>query len=152
MKTIYLLALCFACAFVQAQGYEYTKPKTTTPTGTSTYLNLMSQKQSQTTYESNIENGWYAATLNYTNYTTYTSSTYTLNVYVNADRVTVITFGNGGTVHIGTNNEGYIYTGGYLDFVEDDTGDLTEASTTVSVTYLSSSTVSKKFEILIENL
>ena len=53
-----------------------------------------------------IENGWYQATVQYNNYKTGTNSTYTLNVKVEYNNVTVIDFGNGGSVHTGYNNEG----------------------------------------------
>lgn len=82
----------------------------------------------------NIENGWYKASVKYYNPKTYTRSTYTLNVKVEYNRVTVIDFGNGGSVHSGYNNSGYYYNGGTLFFKKDYQGNITSATTTVSIT------------------
>jgi hypothetical protein len=87
----------------------------------------------------NIENGWYEATVKYFNPKTYTKSTYTLNVKVEYNRVIVIDFGNGGSVHSGYNNSGYFYNGGNLMFQKDFNGNVTSATTTVSVSEGSSS-------------
>ena len=61
-----------------------------------------------------IDDGWYSAIVKYMNPGTYTTSRYRLNVKVQYDRVVAIDFGNGGTLHTGMNNEGYIYNGGTL--------------------------------------
>lgn len=61
-----------------------------------------------------IDDGWYSAIVKYMNPGTYTTSRYRLNVKVQYDRVVAIDFGNGGTLHAGMNNEGYLYTGGTL--------------------------------------
>jgi hypothetical protein len=81
-----------------------------------------------------IEDGWYQATVKYYNYNTGTNSTYTLNVKVEDDEVIEIDFGNGGSVHTGYNNEGYIYSGGDLSFTKDYNDNITEAYTTVTIT------------------
>ena len=81
-----------------------------------------------------IENGWYTATVKYFNSSTYTRSTYTLNVRVENDRVTAIDFGNGGSVHSGYNNSGYFYSGGYLYFETDINSNIVAATTKVTVT------------------
>ncbi|MFD2246652.1 hypothetical protein [Pontibacter ruber] len=82
-----------------------------------------------------IENGWYKATVKYYNYNTYTRSTYTLSVKVEYDRVTAIDFGNGGSVHSGYNNSGYLYTGGTLYYQTDyTTGEITSATGRVTIT------------------
>lgn len=80
-----------------------------------------------------IDDGWYEATVNYSNYKTGTNATYTLNVKVEYGVVAKIDFGNGGSVHSGYNNEGYIYTGGYLSFEKNYNGDIVAATTTVTV-------------------
>jgi len=61
-----------------------------------------------------IDDGGYSAIVKYMNPGTYTTSRYRLNVKVQYDRVVAIDFGNGGTLHSGINNEGYLYTGGTL--------------------------------------
>ena len=80
-----------------------------------------------------IEDGWYKATVQYTNYSTGTNSNYTLKVYVQYDTVIKIDFGNGGSVHTGYNNEGYIYGGGTLSFETGYDGNITAATTTVTI-------------------
>jgi len=80
-----------------------------------------------------IEDGWYRATIKYTNYSTGTNSTYSLNVKVEYGKVSRIDFGNGGSVHSGYNNEGYIYSGGYLSFEKDYNGNIIAATTTVTI-------------------
>ena len=81
-----------------------------------------------------IENGRYEATVYYSS-TTGQKSTYELIVTVMNDAVTAIHFGNGGSVHSGFNNEGYIYSGGNLTFSRDYKGNITGASTTVKISY-----------------
>lgn len=80
-----------------------------------------------------IEDGWYNATVKYTNYSTGTNSTYSLKVKVKFGKVSTIDFGNGGSVHNGYNNEGYIYSGGYLSFETDYNGNTVAATTTVTI-------------------
>jgi len=79
-------------------------------------------------YYDGIEDGWYSATVS-VGY-----NKYTLDVYVKYNTVTIIDFGNGGSVHSGPNNSGYSYYGGQLSFSTDYNGNITEASTTVTVT------------------
>ena len=80
-----------------------------------------------------IKDGSYKATVQYSNYSTGTNSNYTLIVDVQDDKVISIDFGNDGSVHAGYNNEGYIYSGGYLSFETDYDGNITTASTTVTI-------------------
>ena len=80
-----------------------------------------------------IKDGWYEAIVGYSNYNTGTNSNYKLNVKVEYNSVTIIDFGNGGSVHSGINNEGYLYTGGYLSFEKDSEGNIIVATTNVSV-------------------
>jgi len=81
-----------------------------------------------------IPDGWYKANVVYYNYNTGTQATYTLKVLVSYGSVTTIDFGNGGSVHSGYNNEGYVYSGGYLSYQTDySTGQITSASASVSI-------------------
>lgn len=80
-----------------------------------------------------LDDGWYKSIVKYTNYATGTNSTYRLEVKVLYDRVTVISFGNGGSVHSGMNNEGYLYTGGNLQSETDYYGRIIAYTTTVNV-------------------
>ena len=93
-----------------------------------------------------IEDGWYKATVEYYHYGTGTRSTYTLNVEVEYDKVVTIDFGDG-SVHSGYNNSGYTYTGGFLSYRKDYDGNITEATTRVSIYTQAGSTIT--FDILI---
>ncbi len=86
--------------------------------------------QSQNTY--GISNGWYNATVEYSNYSTGTNATYSLKVKVESNNVVAIDFGNGGSIHNGFNSEGYIWSGGYLTFDKDYNGAITAAKASVS--------------------
>ncbi len=97
-----------------------------------------------------IDDGWYEATVKYTNYSTWTTSSYILDVYVSDDRVTTIDFGNDGSFHTGFNSDGYLYSGGYFSFEKDYAGNITAATTTVTVTFLSGTSGTKQFKIRIE--
>jgi hypothetical protein len=94
-----------------------------------------------------IKDGWYQATVKYTNYSTYTNSTYTLDVKVEYGNITVIDFGNAGSVHTGYNNEGYIYTGGSLNYEKDYEGNIIAATARVTISQDNSM---KYFDIRIE--
>lgn len=96
-------------------------------------LSLQYNGVSSSTSYLTIEDGWYEATIKYSNSNTYTRSTYTLNVQVQSDRVVRIDFGNGGSVHSGYNNSGYYYSGGYLNFSYDFNGNIVGATTRVTV-------------------
>ena len=80
-----------------------------------------------------IEAGWYKALVKYNNTRTFTKSNYTLKVKVEYGKVTAIDFGNGGSVHTGYNNEGYIYSGGTLSYEKNYQGEITGASCRVMV-------------------
>jgi len=82
---------------------------------------------------STLEDGWYASTVQYSNYSTGTNARYTLNVKVEYDKITNIDFGNGGSVHSGFNNEGYIYSGGFLIVEKDFAGNIVAATAAVTV-------------------
>jgi hypothetical protein len=95
-----------------------------------------------------IKDGWYTAKVKYTNYSTGTNATYKLDVKVEFNNVVKIDFGNDGSVHTGYNNEGYIFSGGYLNVETDYTsGDILSASTTVTI---SDTNGMKYFKITIE--
>ena len=80
-----------------------------------------------------IPDGWYKAKVRYTNYSTGTNSIYALNVGIEYGRISKIDFGNGGSVHSGYNNEGYIYSGGNLSYDTDYNGNIVAASATVTI-------------------
>ena len=61
-----------------------------------------------------IDDGWYETTIKYQNLATGTRATYTLNVKVQYGNVVKIDFGNGGSLHSGVNNSGYLWSGGYI--------------------------------------
>src|SRR4051812_20385552 len=97
---------------------------------------LSPQRPCQSYYSFNkLEDGWYKATVEYFNYRTYTRSTYTLRVAVENDAVTKIDFGNGGSVHTGYNNSGYRFTGGFLSFRKNYTGQIESASSLITIYY-----------------
>lgn len=81
-----------------------------------------------------ISDGWYKAKVEYYNDKTQYKNTYTLKVKVSYGSVTVIDFGNGGSVHSGYNNEGYYYSGGSLTIHRDYSGNVTYVDGTVTVT------------------
>jgi hypothetical protein len=112
-----------------------------------TFSNLNIVKSSNEVLYGDIKDGWYAATVKYTNYSTYTNSTYSLDVKVEYGRIVKIDFGNGGDVHTGYNNENYYYTGGNLNYETDYNGDITAATATVTITQDGST---KYFKIRIE--
>jgi hypothetical protein len=76
---------------------------------------------------SGIEDGWYQATVGYSNYS------YTLNVKVEDNTVTEIDFGNGGSIHSGQNSSEYTYSGGSLSFGIDSNGKITSGNASISV-------------------
>lgn len=80
-----------------------------------------------------LEDGWYSATVNYVNTGTSHKAKYTLKVKVVSDRVTIIDFGDG-YIHSGTNNSGYYYNGGSLEFTRNYDGELVSAITKVTIT------------------
>lgn len=93
-----------------------------------------------------ISNGKYEATVYYSSSTGH-RATYQLIVTVFNDAVTIIHFGNNGSVHTGYNNEGYTYSGGTLRFSKDYNGKITGASTTVKVKYLNGTLVQYNIEL-----
>lgn len=84
-------------------------------------------------YGKGLKDGWYEATVKYSNSNTYTRSTYTLHVEVSSNRVIKIDFGDGGSVHSGINNSNYYYSGGFLNFQYDLDRNIIGATTRVTV-------------------
>jgi len=82
---------------------------------------------------SSIRDWWYTATVDYTNLKTFYKANYTLDVRVEWDRVTIISFPKGGSLHSGVNNSGYVYSGGWLTFERNYYGDIIAAATRVTV-------------------
>lgn len=129
MKSIFLtITLVFTLSLLQAQDFS--------PVPNAAELDVKT-----------IDNGWYDASVAYYNPSTYQRSNYTLSVKVEYDRVTVIDFGNGGSVHSGYNNSGYTYTGGSLTMKRDYEGNIVAATTRVSV---SDSNGTRTFDITIQ--
>ncbi len=97
--------------------------------------NILHESNSELSIASGgIDDGWYKARVKYSNYSTGTYETYTLNVKVSYDKVSEIDFGNGGSVHSGYNSEGYYYSGGSLYFETDYDGTISAATATVTIT------------------
>lgn len=158
-KIIFLLLLSLVGTLIKAQSYQYYSPepyKPVQPSALELLYQIQSQKKQNNTQPQqnfnvqNIENGWYNATVEYSNSKSYTTSTYTLSVYVSEERVTAIDFGNGGSVHTGLNYDGYFYTGGYLDIEWNYNNKISSATTKVSITYSSSTIGTKYFTISLD--
>lgn len=80
-----------------------------------------------------LENGWYDAEVTYYNPSTETKSTYALDVKIHNDRAIAISFGEGESIHTGSNNSGYSYSGGDLTFYQNKNGKIISADTTVKI-------------------
>lgn len=128
-KQFLLVALLLFSVFVYSQsgvpsgGYYQSVPNPYHPAN-----------QNRQTNQSNSFAGWIGATIQYTSNTGH-KATYTLNVAIQDNRVVAIDFGNGGSVHAGQNNSGYIYQGGELYMSQDMYGNVTSMYTTVRITY-----------------
>ena len=128
-KQFLLIALLMFSSFVYSQsgvpsgGYYQSVPNPYHPAN-----------QNRQTNQGNSFEGWIEATVQYSSNTGHTA-TYTLNVAVQDFRVVAIDFGNGGSVHAGYNNSGYIYKGGELHMTQDMYGNVTSMYTTVLITY-----------------
>ncbi|WP_143069897.1 hypothetical protein [Hymenobacter actinosclerus] len=94
-------------------------------TGSSLAAPISPSENLNTSEIGGIDDGWYEATVKYRNPSTWTMSTYRLNVKVRYGRVVAIDFGNGGSIHTGMNNEGYIFGGG--DIYTDSYGNTTSS-------------------------
>lgn len=81
-----------------------------------------------------IKNGWYDASVHYSNYNTNFESTYKLRVKVRGDYVVAIDFGNGGELHEGNNDSGYSYDGDQLVYHYNRNNQIHSATTTVNIT------------------
>ena len=79
-----------------------------------------------------LKEGWYEATVKYSNSNTYTTSTYTLDVKVENNKVVEISFGDGKSVHSGYNTHNYTYSGGLLNYRYYN-GQISLAETTVTI-------------------
>jgi hypothetical protein len=85
-------------------------------------------------YGKKVNDGNYKATVRYTNYATNYKATYSLKVQVRYGRVTAIYFEDGGSIHSGFNNSGYLYQGGTIQYSYDSDGDITSAVAKVTIT------------------
>ncbi len=93
-----------------------------------------------------LDDGTYEAIVEYRNYSTQTSSKYSLTVVVVNDRVIQINFGNGGNINYKSPNI-QSYSGGQLRFTTDLYGDITGATTTVTVRELNGSTLNFRISL-----
>lgn len=101
-------------------------------------------------YSQNVlEDGTYSAIVEYYNPKTYQNSRYQLQVTVSSDRVIAIHFGNGGSLHSGSNNSEYRYQGGVLSFSTDYNGNITSAQASVSI-YYSNTNSTTTYKIIIQ--
>lgn len=94
-----------------------------------------------------LEDGNYEAAVYSYNSSTGHKAKYSLAVTISKDKVIAIHFSNGGSVHIGYNNEGYIYSGGNLSFTQDYQGNIIGASAEVRVRYLNGTTQQFSIEL-----
>lgn len=90
--------------------------------------------QSRQSSQNNGFDGWIEATIQYSSNTGH-HATYTLDVAIQDFRVVAIDFGNGGYIHTGQNNSGYVYQGGELYTTQDIYGNITSMYTTVRISY-----------------
>jgi hypothetical protein len=112
---------------------DYAQPGGGTPFKTATLLQSRLRQQANELGLKSLDDGWYAAMVSYDNSNTLTLSTYTLDTKVQQNRVVVISFPNGGSVHSGPNNSGYIYSGGDLELDHVISGDIVRAFTIVYI-------------------
>jgi len=96
-------------------------------------LNLQAFTPATRNTQKTLTDGWYYAEVAYYNYATYLSADYTLKVKVKDGMVIIIYLNNGGVLHWGINNEGYLYTGGKLDVKEDKKSQKLQYTTQVSI-------------------
>ena len=80
-----------------------------------------------------LPDGQYYADVSYFNYPTTNSAEYNLKVRVRSGQVIIIHLDNGGVVHYGINNEGYLYTGGMLKVHQNKKANKLEYTTQVSI-------------------
>lgn len=80
-----------------------------------------------------IENDLYKSKLQYYNYSTDESGTYTLKVRVEYNAVKEVDFGDGGAVYDGYNNSDYSWSGGYLSFSSNYQGQVESSSANVTI-------------------
>lgn len=95
-----------------------------------------------------VPNGRYTATVEFKNPKTHKVERYKMQVMVESDRIVMIDFGNGESVHAGYNNTGYNYSGGRLKFEWDWSANvITVASGTVRVIQKSGDVIRFKVRI-----
>ena len=80
-----------------------------------------------------LPDGQYYADISYFNYPTNNSAEYNLKVRVRSGQVIIIHLDNGGILHYGINNEGYLYTGGMLKAHKDKKTNKLEYNAQVSI-------------------
>ena len=80
-----------------------------------------------------LPDGQYYADVSYFNYPSNNSADYNLKVRVRSGQVIIIHLDNGGVLHYGINNEGYLYTGGILKMHKDKKSNKLEYAAQVSI-------------------
>lgn len=81
-----------------------------------------------------LDDGIYELVVDYESNTSHRAR-YVLEVRIQNDNVTAIYFDNGGSVHSGWNNSGYIWSGGGIRWNTDYYGDITSGYAVIQVTY-----------------
>lgn len=103
-------------------------------TGGRSFFSAVRNPFATTNQQEELPDGNYKSIVNYFS-TTGHRATYELEVSVRRQQVVAIFFPNGGYIHNGRNNSDYTYTGGWLNCNRNNYGEITEAYTTVEVTY-----------------
>lgn len=149
-KPFFTLLLCLCFYSIYSQGlylpeFHYTPVSPTQPITRSTYSLPNSYSNpllsapiplpevNYNRVETILKDGWYEANVTYSNPNTGTKSNYLLNVKIFDDRIIVISFGNEGSIHTGSNDSGYTYSGGDLTFYQNKQGEIVSADTTVKI-------------------
>lgn len=123
---IILLALTLSGLFNYASAQSYDQPLLTyTPSFDVTHRNLS---------QIILDDGVYELKVEYKSHTTH-STQYVLDVCIQNDTITAIYFGNGGSVHRGHNNGGYIWNGGGIRWSTDYYGNIISGYAIVQVSY-----------------
>lgn len=100
--------------------------------------NLTNPETSYVSQFSILDDGNYKAIVEYHSHTGY-SARYSLVVRIVSDRVVAIYFENGGSIHSGSNNSDYTYSGGELSVMRDILGNVTGLTGTVTIKTAASS-------------
>jgi hypothetical protein len=82
-----------------------------------------------------LDDGIYELPVSYVSHTG-TRANYTLDIKIQSDQIVCIYFGNGGYVHTGYNNSGYVWSGGGIQWdVDYYNGDIRGGKAIVQISY-----------------